>query len=128
MHSKDTVGDAFATSLVVITSSTCFSFWDAFVPGWHVPFAYFLRINKTLPFFLPPPSAFTLPPYLRRASPRYPTPESRASSGDAVVQKMEQTLVALREELEVEVQAMSKSRSIEDSAALMAKEAEVSKV
>lgn len=41
---------------------------------------------------------------------------------------MEQTLTALREELETEVQALTKSRSIEDRAALMAKEAEVSKV
>lgn len=44
------------------------------------------------------------------------------------MQKMEQTLTVLREELEAEVQALSKSRSIEDRAALMAKEADVSKV
>ena len=44
------------------------------------------------------------------------------------MQKMEQTLAVLREELEQEVQALSRSRSIEDRAVLMAKEAGVSKV
>lgn len=41
---------------------------------------------------------------------------------------MEQTLAVLREELEKEIQALSKSRSIEDRAARMAKEADASKV
>lgn len=76
----------------------------------------------------PPPSALHPPARLRCASPRYPTLDSRASGGEAVVQKMEQTLAALREELEREVQALSKSRSIEDRATMMAKEAEISKV
>eukprot|EP00752_Nemacystus_decipiens_P010357 g9227.t1 len=53
---------------------------------------------------------------------------SRASGGEAIVQKMEQTLAVLREELKQEVQALSKSRSIEDRAAAMAKEADVSKI
>lgn len=44
------------------------------------------------------------------------------------MQKMGQTLAVLREELEQEVQALSRSRSIEDRAVLMAKEAGVSKV
>lgn len=76
-----------------------------------------------------PPSVITpLPPCLRRALTRYPTKVSQASGGEAIVQKMEQTLAVLREDLEQEVQALSKSRSIEDRAALMAKEADVSKV
>ncbi len=41
---------------------------------------------------------------------------------------MEQALATMREELEHEVQELSKSRSIEDRAARMAKEVEVSKV
>lgn len=41
---------------------------------------------------------------------------------------MEQALTVLREELEHEVQELSKARSIEDRATLMAKEADVSKV
>lgn len=60
--------------------------------------------------------------------PPYLTPDSQASGGEAVVQNMEQALTALREELEEKVQELSKSRNIEDRAARMAKEADVSKV
>lgn len=62
------------------------------------------------------------------ARPRYPTLDSRASGGQAIVHNMEQTLAVLREELEAEVQALSKSRSVEDRATLMAKEADINKV
>lgn len=44
------------------------------------------------------------------------------------MQKMEQALAVMREELEQEVQALSKSRSIEDRAARMAREVELNKV
>lgn len=54
--------------------------------------------------------------------------EFKVSGNEAVIQKMEKALVALQHELDEEVQALKKRRNIEDTAASMAKDVEISKV
>lgn len=63
-----------------------------------------------------------------RLVPLPPNQDSQISGSAVVLQKMEQALATLREDLEQQVQALSKSRSIEDMATRMAEEVGLTKV
>lgn len=52
----------------------------------------------------------------------------KASNFEAVVQKTQEALAALREEMQQEIETLSKRRRIEDRATRMAEHAEIEKV